>query len=410
MILDNTRRRTSPRRVLLLAAVTGAAALFPLSMLRPAAQAAPLASAAPQQKAKRQAQARVSAVHAVPGELDAFQLTQQGRALTPQAAAVLEHQIAVQPNNYPTRIRLLGYYEGKQFASARAKAAYEQQVFWLIQNHPASVLFSSLELGVTKREDAAAFEQGKTLWLGQVAQQPKSTAILGNAARYCLSSSAAVDNATTEQLLRQAESLEPKSPVWPDKLGQLYRLEGEGPHPSAGLVRQSAKKALPEYETASMLATHTSQPVGSADLAKTAFDAGEYDKARRYAEELLKQGQKIAAEGKADPRTPQFIFQVNDEDIHEANLVLGRLALRDGDQAGAEAHLLAMGRVSGSSSLNSFGPNMQLAEDLLKRGDRQPVLAYFDECGKFWKDKQLTVWRTQVEQGKLPDFRGNLVY
>ena len=39
MILDSNRRRTLPRRFLLLAAVTGAAALMPLSMLQPTAKA-----------------------------------------------------------------------------------------------------------------------------------------------------------------------------------------------------------------------------------------------------------------------------------------------------------------------------------------------------------------------------------
>ncbi len=39
MILDDTCHRTSPRRVLLLAAVTGAAVLVPLAMLKPAAKA-----------------------------------------------------------------------------------------------------------------------------------------------------------------------------------------------------------------------------------------------------------------------------------------------------------------------------------------------------------------------------------
>ena len=72
--------------------------------------------------------------------------------------------------------------------------------------------------------------------------------------------------------------------------------------------------------------------------------------------------------------------------------------------------MLAMGRVSGSSQLDSFGPNMQLADDLLKAGRRDTVLAYFDECGKFWKDKQLGTWRSEVEAGRMPDFRGNLYY
>ena len=41
MILDVTRRRTLPRRALVLGVALTAAALVPLSMLRPAVQAAP---------------------------------------------------------------------------------------------------------------------------------------------------------------------------------------------------------------------------------------------------------------------------------------------------------------------------------------------------------------------------------
>ncbi len=399
MILDSTRRRTSPRRFLLLAAMMGAAVLVPLSMLRPAAQAqaTPSASSAQQQKARRQALARVSAVHAVPGELDAYQLTRQGQTLTLQAAAALEYKLAGQPDDYAAHLSLLGYYQKFRFAPLPAGRSYQQQVFWLIRNHPESVLLGTPDTMLLKCDDPAAFEEGEALWLNQIAKHPTNTTLIGKAADYCLLS----DKATTEKLLLQAQALEPKSSVWPSKLGQLYRLNG--PHPSAEVIQQSAKKALAEYEAASMLANKTAQPNTSPDLAKTAFDAGEYDKARQYADALLVRSQSKQPTG----------FDLSD-DVHAANLVLGRLALHDGDTAGAEAHLLAMGRVSGSPVLSSFGPNMQLAQDLLEHGDRAPVLAYFNECAKFWTFGQakatLATWTAQVKQGQVPDFRGNLVY
>ena len=54
-----------------------------------------------------------------------------------------------------------------------------------------------------------------------------------------------------------------------------------------------------------------------------------------------------------------------------ANFVLGRLALLDGQIRSAEQYLLAAGRTSGDGVLRSYGPNMSLALELLKHGDKQ---------------------------------------
>jgi tetratricopeptide (TPR) repeat protein len=343
--------------------------------------------------------ARVSAVSAVPGEFDAMQLVAEGRSLTPQAAAALERALQSHPDDYRTHIKLLGYYGKQRYEPGPGREAFHQQVFWFIQNHPQSVLAGTPDTMLLKRDDSAAFEEGKALWLAQISKQPNNTTLLSKAAGYCTLS----DEETAERLLRQAEALEPKSPLWPGRLGFLYQLEGNGPKVSAGDRQRWARKALAEYEAAAEVSTNkTLQHSTSADLAMTAFDAGEYDKARDYALGLLQRGQN--KEGYSyDPS----------RDLHRAHLILGLLALRDGDTAGAEAHLLAMGRVSGSPSLDTFGPNMRLAQELLKAGRRDVVLAYFDECSKFWTFDQgakLKQWKAQVQKGEVPDFGGNLVY
>ncbi len=398
MILDRTRpRRALTRRFLLTALGLGAAALVPLAMLRPAARAQ--AADTPLKHHMTRATTRVSAVSAVPGEFDAMQLVAEGRSLTPRAAADLERALTLHPDDYAAHIRLLGYYGRQQYEPGFGRAAYQRQVFWFIQNHPESVLAGTPNMGLTRSIDAAAFEEGKTLWLAQISKQPTNTALLGKAADYCLLS----DNQAAERLLRQAEALEPKDAQWPDKLGHLYHLQGEARTASAGDSRLWAQKALAEFEAAAEVSTNkTLQHSTSADLAVTAFDAGDYDKAHRYAADLLLRGQN--KEGQSlDPS----------DDLHHANLILGLLALRDGDTAGAEAHLLAMGRVSGSPVLGSFGPNMRLAQELLKAGRREAVLAYFDECAKFWafdRGAKLKQWKSQVKKGEVPDFGGNLVY
>lgn len=53
--------------------------------------------------------------------------------------------------------------------------------------------------------------------------------------------------------------------------------------------------------------------------------------------------------------------------IHDANITLGRIALRKGKIEEAKAFLLNAGRTPGSPQLSSFGPNMILAHELLEK-------------------------------------------
>jgi hypothetical protein len=62
--------------------------------------------------------------------------------------------------------------------------------------------------------------------------------------------------------------------------------------------------------------------------------------------------------------------------------------------------------------LNSFGPNMSLAKELLKQGERDVVLEFFTRCGTFWESgtDRLQEWTSQVQKGVIPDFGANLRY
>ena len=98
--------------------------------------------------------------------------------------------------------------------------------------------------------------------------------------------------------------------------------------------------------------------------------------------------------------------------IHDGHLVLGRVALALGDVEKAKDELLAAGRTPGSPQLNSFGPNMRLAEDLLRVGERDVVLQYFELCDTFWEMNRgrLSQWSAEVQDGRAPTFGPNLVY
>ena len=137
------------------------------------------------------------------------------------------------------------------------------------------------------------------------------------------------------------------------------------------------------------------------DLAKAAVEAGEYMKAEFYARELLAPVVEVGRNWNSGNA------------IHDGNLVIGRVALaRDKDVMLAKASLLAAGRTNGSPGLNSFGPNMSLARDLIEAGERDTVLEYFNLCKRFWSlhRGRLDDWSALVKAGRMPDFGANLVY
>lgn len=134
--------------------------------------------------------------------------------------------------------------------------------------------------------------------------------------------------------------------------------------------------------------------------AKESFNNGKFEDANQYATELLSSA-------------PNYRSDWNyGNAIQDGNLVLGRLALREGRKDEAKKYLLAAGKSPGSPTMDSFGPNMSLAKDLLDKGERNIVLQYFELCRNFWKDgsSELDRWRDEVKNGKTPRFGANLVY
>jgi len=136
------------------------------------------------------------------------------------------------------------------------------------------------------------------------------------------------------------------------------------------------------------------------DAAKESFVVGKIEDAQKYAQELM-------------TLLPKFQGDWNyGNAVQDANLVLGRIALREGRIDDSKRHLIEAGKSPGSPQMNTFGPNMSLAKDLLEKGEREVVVEYFNLCVKFWEmqDGRLDKWSQQVKDGKIPDFGANLVY
>lgn len=110
---------------------------------------------------------------------------------------------------------------------------------------------------------------------------------------------------------------------------------------------------------------------------------------------------------------PRFHYNWNYSNaVHKVNIVAGRLEMLKGNTRKAKKCLLAAGLVEGSPQLETFGPNMSLAKELLLDGERQIVIEYLKLCISFWVmgKEHLNQWIREIEQGNIPDFGGNIKY
>jgi len=135
------------------------------------------------------------------------------------------------------------------------------------------------------------------------------------------------------------------------------------------------------------------------DAAKAAFELGKSDEARQHALELLSLAGRLPQNSCGNA-------------IHDGHMVLGRLALASGDLQQAEQELREAGKTPGSPTLNSFGPNMSLALDLLQHKRVDAVVEYFALCAAFWKLERgrLHRWTVLAKGGEVPVFGSNLLY
>ncbi|HEY2345862.1 MAG TPA: hypothetical protein VGH80_08255 [Xanthomonadaceae bacterium] len=308
-----------------------------------------------------------------------------GMRLEAKEVGELEKNLASHPDDLSLHARLLGYYGRLRLTSSSANAPAVKHMLWIIRNHPEADL--GLE-GLTPTGDPSAYGELKQAWLDQVSLHPRDARVAGHAGKYFL----VFDRVLAEKLLKEAQELDPHDPDWSEELGRLYALD-EG--------RDAAIRALAQLERARADDTSETSRMYRLDaLAMTAFEAGDVDKASGYASDLLAAARKL-------PKDWDY-----GNAIHHGNIVLGRIALKRGDVKLAEDYLLKAGGTPGSPQLDSFGPNMSLARDLLAAGDKEVVLQYFRLCGKFWADGGATLdaWARQVKAGQMPEFGASLVY
>ncbi len=313
-----------------------------------------------------------------------------------QQAQALEQQIRTTPDDANARARLLYFYSSAGFQYMPREEAYralQPHFLWFIEHQPGSQILLMLSPLVQPTKDPEGFAEASTLWLKQIDRYPDDPAVLENAGRFF----AEADRKRAEQLLSRVLQLDPTQTMTAAFLAKLYRSD-ELAAESSEDRRTIAGKELSVLENSVKSADGEDKFDGLTQLTKVAFEANDMGKAEAYANEVLR-------------LAPQYARSWNyGNAIHDGNSVLGRVRLRQGKIAEAKNYLLMAGKTPGSPQLNSFGPNMSLAKELLEKGERDVVLQYFELCSEFWKSgaKKLQDWSEVVKGNRTPDFGANL--
>lgn len=129
------------------------------------------------------------------------------------------------------------------------------------------------------------------------------------------------------------------------------------------------------------------------DLVGKAYSAGEFAAVEKLATEYLQ----LAA-------TYRCNWNYGNA-IHDANRYLGLVRLKNGNTAEAAQYLLKAGKSTGSPQLDTFGPELDLANELLKQGNVEPVKEYLRDIKRFWRldQGQVETWLASLEKGERPE-------
>ncbi len=324
-------------------------------------------------------------------EIDVYDVVRSGETLTVQEVEEMERQLEAHPDDVAARTRLLGYYFGKQYSDPTIRKALNQNILWLIENAPEAEVLSLPYGHLDKIMDGSAYEKGKALWIAHMESRKDNVRVHAHAANYCTQH----DKDVACRCYTHLMELEPKNPKWPAQYGQLLMLDARHADPAS--AKTNAAMALEFLEAAYQLESLMGKDPLRKNLAEAALMAGEHATASKYAESML--------------NLPGVGWN-SGNNIHYGNIILGHLAMEQNKVEEASSRLLLAGKTKGSPQLDSFGPNMTLAKALLDAGEKDSVLAYLEECRRFWKmDRgRLDTWSQAIKSGGNPFLKGSVKF
>jgi hypothetical protein len=308
-----------------------------------------------------------------------------GGALTRDEADRLEHHLQTNPSDLSARIRLLSSLMLRVSEPAIAERV-RSHALWFIAHHPEEQVTKVICTPMLCHHvgDEADRAEARRLWNEHVARRGDEPVVLANAAAFF----SAEDPARAVELKRRAveteKRLDERRALTKDLALELARTS---PDEALDLLRDLHATESNEAERFHL----------QMEIIGVALLAGDGDAAEGHALALLERT-------KRPPRDWNHGNGVN-----VAYEALGWIALDRGDVRAAARALVASSDIpEGSPHLPMAGdrPRLDLARDLLARGEREAVIEFLENAARFWNVRpRLQGWIEALRAGESTDLR-----
>jgi tetratricopeptide (TPR) repeat protein len=317
--------------------------------------------------------------------------------------AHLESEVLRNPTSEAARENLLGALsaDAERFDDPRRFELIE----WFLEHNPRNSVCATPFMRVNPETAPEAYGRLKARWLALVANAPADPQLVRGAAAFVAAES--LDEG--KRLLKAAIAQKPDdAKLWLD----LGRMSQDPRERLAAFERsRDAGETLPNLLVW---------------IAKTSFEAGDYEKAEHAARELIQLADEARARygDKLDwpERGAEFWKRAckacaSDEAAHKlvdahsqhsyrkhwAHTVLGLLACRNDDLDRAVSHLRASADVRPEHRLSSYGPSLDLVRQVCARGRWDEGLRYLRIWEETWDHPRLREWIAAVAERRLPE-------
>jgi tetratricopeptide (TPR) repeat protein len=314
-------------------------------------------------------------------DYDTHRLTLDARGMSSGEAKLLEDELVLNPESVDARIKLMAFYFQRSIGNDAIHRRLCQHVFWMIEHHPDHDVFEDPVSRPSFRPwGDELFGVGARLWTEQLQKQPGNPKLASNASYYFYY----LDWDRAIELLETALRLDPENRELMEKLAFTYELASpkDVEAPRMAKAFQLREELLVDVDPERRIDA-------LADFAKVAYEVGELDKCEQAAMNVI---DSCANDREGAPN------------LHAAYQLLGQVQSRKGKVDDAVVSLRQSGKVKCCPTLCSFGPEFDLARELLDLGKRTAVIGYLEDCSSFWESGQseLLYWWLQIKLGGSP--------
>ncbi len=344
-----------------------------------------------------------------------IQLIVEGQELSPNEAAASEKELEQHPDDLDTRTKLMGYYEFKDSDRDQFHAAYRRHALWFIEHAPDSAHTAQVfyPLIFDEASDPESFARAEKLWLDHVNRAPENIALLENAAQFLMWSEP--DNALG--VLTSLQEHQPNNFQWHQRLGEIYyRKMYKDPSEvdveaatTAFECYKSAEQLIRSSDHVSLLDKTAFHVFGAMDTVANAFDSAHEDYDIKITDHLLEPLALTAFEaGKLDQAAEYARVMLSAEPNawfynafhHSGNIVLGRIALANGDVDEAKKRLINAATFPDVTDVYLEYPDVNLARELSDVGESEIALEYLEQLSTFSNEPKLNTWIADLKSGE----------